>query len=369
MKILFASHSLVEEEYRKYLKELSNLGFEIKALCPDIWKECGEDKVVKEPVEKDGYVLYPVPVIFRNHIRSFFYRNDKLVKELVRDFMPDLVHIFEEPYSISAFQLINALKILKNRPKVVIQSFENIYTRQPFPFSWIEKYNLRFADAIISVPIEGRGLWQKKGFKNKIFNLPVGIDDEVFYKKETVKEGIIKICYIGRIVKEKGIPILVEAFNKLSSKYKNIELSLIGNGYLKKELLLRNKNLSIKFIDSVSNKELPALYSKMDILVLPSLTTKNWKEQFGRVLIEAMACGVAVIGSSSGEIANVISDSGIIFKEGSQEGLSAAMEELIENPKRLEEMKAKSLERVKNNYTWAKVGIKLKNIYDEITAK
>ena len=53
---------------------------------------------------------------------------------------------------------------------------------------------------------------------------------------------------------------------------------------------------------------------KLHALVLPSRTTPRWKEQFGRVLIEAMACGVPPVGSDSGEIPHVIDDAGLVFR-------------------------------------------------------
>jgi glycosyltransferase involved in cell wall biosynthesis len=66
----------------------------------------------------------------------------------------------------------------------------------------------------------------------------------------------------------------------------------------------------------VASLEAPRWLAALDCLVLPSRTTAHWKEQFGRVLIEAMACGVPVVGSSSGAIPTVIGDAGRVFPEG-----------------------------------------------------
>ena len=62
--------------------------------------------------------------------------------------------------------------------------------------------------------------------------------------------------------------------------------------------------------------EVPAVLRALDVLVLPSLTTPSWKEQFGRVLQEAMACAIPVVGSDSGEIPHVIGDAGLVTPEG-----------------------------------------------------
>ncbi len=72
-----------------------------------------------------------------------------------------------------------------------------------------------------------------------------------------------------------------------------------------------------------------------DVFVLPSLSRPNWLKQFGRVLIEAMACGVPVIGSTCGEIPNVLGEAGLIFPEGQVEALAACLCALLTNPARV----------------------------------
>jgi glycosyltransferase involved in cell wall biosynthesis len=72
----------------------------------------------------------------------------------------------------------------------------------------------------------------------------------------------------------------------------------------------------------VAYEEVPAFLRSLDALVLPSRTTPRWKEQFGRALAEAMACGVACLGSDSGAIPEVMGKGGLVFKEGDAKGLA-----------------------------------------------
>jgi L-malate glycosyltransferase len=72
---------------------------------------------------------------------------------------------------------------------------------------------------------------------------------------------------------------------------------------------------NIRVVNSIPSSQVPDYLNCMDCLVLPSCTIKKWKEQFGRILIETMACKVPVIGFDSGEIPNAIGDCGLIFKE------------------------------------------------------
>ena len=104
-----------------------------------------------------------------------------------------------------------------------------------------------------------------------------------------------------------------------------------------------------------ASTEMPKFYHAMDVIVLPSLKRKNWKEQFGRVLIEAMACQVPVVGSDSGEIPNVIGDAGIIFPEGNAEALRMHLDALMQDESRRAELGRRGRARVLANFTQARV--------------
>ena len=88
----------------------------------------------------------------------------------------------------------------------------------------------------------------------------------------------------------------------------------------------------VTFLGRSASTTMPAFYASLDVLVLPSRTTPTWREQFGRVLIEAMACETAVIGSDSGEIPHVIGDAGMTYPEGNIEALAARLVHLIGDP-------------------------------------
>jgi quercetin dioxygenase-like cupin family protein len=90
----------------------------------------------------------------------------------------------------------------------------------------------------------------------------------------------------------------------------------------------------------------PSRLAQLDALVLPSLTRPNWKEQFGRVLVEAMACGVPVVGSDSGEIPRVIGQAGLSFPEGDAGALRASLAELMGSERRRAELGARGRIRV-----------------------
>jgi glycosyltransferase involved in cell wall biosynthesis len=103
-------------------------------------------------------------------------------------------------------------------------------------------------------------------------------------------------------------------------------------------------------------------------LVLPSRTRPNWVEQFGRVLIEAMASGVPVVGSDSGEIPNVIGDAGLVFPEGDIGRLRAHLQSLIDDPGLWAALARRGRERVQARYTQARIAAETVQVYREVLA-
>jgi glycosyltransferase involved in cell wall biosynthesis len=104
----------------------------------------------------------------------------------------------------------------------------------------------------------------------------------------------------------------------------------------------------------------------MDILVLPSRTFPNWSEQFGRVLVEAMACGVCVVGSDAGEIPHVIGDAGLIFPEDNLERLRKHLQDLIDNAEGRQVFGDKGRRRVMERYTQSHIAQATLKVYRDL---
>jgi glycosyltransferase involved in cell wall biosynthesis len=111
---------------------------------------------------------------------------------------------------------------------------------------------------------------------------------------------------------------------------------------------------------------MPAYYHQLDTLVVPSRTRPNWKEQFGRVLVEAMACGVPVVGSDSGEIPHVIGDAGLIFPEDQIDVLRAHLARLLGNADLRADLARRGRERVLARFTQAQVAAQTYQVYRSV---
>ncbi|BAB76136.1 hypothetical protein DSM107007_51790 [Nostoc sp. PCC 7120 = FACHB-418] len=198
----------------------------------------------------------------------------------------------------------------------------------------------------------------------------LGIDETLFTPQAQLelaaKLGIqaneFVIGFVGRFVPEKGLLTLLQASTKLPLD-KTWKLLLLGRGSLQEELMKIATDNNIQdrviFIESVPHNEVVNYINLMSTLVLPSETTYNfktltsvgWKEQFGHVLIEAMACQVPVIGSDSGEIPHVIGDAGLVFPEGNVQALANCLLQLIEQPDLTKEIGERGYQKAMVKYT------------------
>jgi glycosyltransferase involved in cell wall biosynthesis len=169
------------------------------------------------------------------------------------------------------------------------------------------------------------------------------------------------------LVEEKGVQILLEAVAGLRDDW---ALRLIGDGPYLAELQALSTKLGLGrrviFEAYVPSREMPRRLNELDVLVLPSLTRRNWKEQFGRVLIEAMACEVPVIGSSSGEIPNLIGDAGLIFPEGDSQALRNALCKLMHDPDLRAELGQRGRARVLESYTQQRIAAETYVVYKQL---
>jgi len=151
-------------------------------------------------------------------------------------------------------------------------------------------------------------------------------------ERSRTNDELFTIGFAGRLIEAKGIRDLLAAVRRLDFPFR---LLVVGDGPLRGEIEATDLGAGVlELRKGVRSAEMPALYARMDLLVLPSRTTETWAEQFGKVLCEALLCGTPVIGSSSGEIPWVIETTGggRIFPEGDVDALAEAIAEMDADP-------------------------------------
>ena len=358
MKIFCVSHSSVIPTYRaKWRLLCRRKDVEMTLLLPKSWPEAGQRVFPSpQPPEVEGFRILTAPLVFEGRVKRHFY---PFFFNQVRKVQPDIIHVEEEPYSWAAWQAARAAR--KLGAKLVFFTWENLLDRFEFPHQHIRRYVLSRADHAIAGDQEAAQLLEKAQCPpSKTSVIPqYGVDPELFQKmdpgnlKKKLGLGTFTVGYVGRLVPEKGIHHLLEAFALLARPDSN--LLIVGNGPLRGELEAKAKGLGIGartlFVKAMGQQDLPLYLNCMEVLVLPSLTTPKWKEQFGRVIIEAQACEVPVIGSDSGAIPEVIEKAGFIFPEANAVVLKEDLEKLASSPGLRTDLARKGRQRVLENYT------------------
>ena len=125
---------------------------------------------------------------------------------------------------------------------------------------------------------------------------------------------------------------------------------------------------NVQFLGRRGSGDMAAFYQGLDVFVLPSRTQPNWMEQFGRVLVEAMACGVPVIGARSGEIPHVIGDAGLIVPEEDSDALRAGLLQLMQDDELRRDLGRRGRQRVLERFTQAQIAAETVDVYRSLSA-
>ena len=339
MKLLVVSHSCAIPVNRLLYAEIGRLtGWQISIVLPSNWKT--EYGVIADVgADQDGSLeLLPTPVFKPGNIILHAYRRSfgRLLKRL----NPDAIYVHHEPYALATAQ-VYLVNQLRTRKPIGFYSAQNIAKRYPPPFSWTEAMVLRQSSFSFPVSTEVENVFRNKGYTGRSTVLPLGVDLSVYRPQpdlDTLKSrlgcnGEVLIGHLGRIVPEKGLSTLLKSLSLIRDL--PWRLAMVGSGEFKErfdaeaaELGLSKRIVHAGF---VPHEQAPRYLSAFDVLVLPSETQPNWKEQFGRVVIEALACGTPVVGSDSGEIPNLIRDTGggLVFKERQPQELADRLATMI----------------------------------------
>ncbi len=365
MRVVMVSKACVVGQYQTKLEEIAkHKDIELTVVVPPFWR----DERGMLPLERahiNGYTLRVEPMRFNGKFHWHYYPT---LPRVLKEIRPHLVHIDEEPYNLATFLALRAARQVN--AKTLFFTWQNLHRRYPLPFAWMESYVLQNADHAIAGNADAVNVLRTKGYRKGVSVIPqFGVDPASFQIPSQRDANIFHIGYAGRLVPEKGIDILLRAVAMLSG---NWELRIVGSGPDLARLQSLARELQIDqrahFESPRPSVEMPAWYAQVDVVVQPSLTRPNWKEQFNRVLIEAMASGVPVIASTCGEMPNVVSNAGLIFPEGDVAGLATHLIHLQNDFARRIELVALGRARVQANFTQAKIAAETCAVYRQITA-
>lgn len=379
MRLLVVGHSFVTAFAQSKYVAMKKLApsLKLKILVPKQVPHPFMTYTCERAVELERDEVVPLTTIFpfRSNMTYLFWPGQ--LYTCMKEFHPDVIYIEEEPQALITAQTV----FLANRatPQAVICLFtwDNLYRRKRFPLNLIKRkldgYSLQRCAAVICGNREAEDLLRRqRGYGGLSAVLPqVGVDPEDHRPgpEESLRErlgmnGAVCIGYVGRLVPEKGVMLLMEALTSLESY--RWKLLLVGSGPLEGQIRAqwtRRFGNRIVHIPAVLHREVSQYLRCLDIFVLPSYATARWKEQFGLTLAQAMIAGVPAVGSSSGAIPEVLGPGGLVFAEGNVKGLAAALEELLASDEKRKDLGKRAQAFAIQNYTTQVVAARYLSVF------
>jgi len=279
----------------------------------------------------------------------------------------DIIHTAETYYhytiqAIKAKQKGLVKKIISTVWEIIPHNNEGIKGRREF-----KRLSYRYIDHFLAVTTLAREALIKEGIPpEKITVIPMGVDLDRFSPKvKKVESKIINILFVGRLVSEKGVGELAEAFDPIYKNNKNIQLTLIGCGPLTNYF---NNRPGI-IINKLPYSLIHQAYQHADIFCLPSRTSKYWQEQFGMVLVEALASALPIVTTATGAIKEVCSISAIYCQEKNSLDLKNKLEELVYNQKEREKLGQEARLRAEKYFDNQKIAQEIAKLYHHVCKK
>lgn len=372
MRTLIINSMFVNAIYRRCADEIGKLpGVDLTMLTTNGWRMNG-GVMPLDPVSVGApYRMVVGKAGWKGKENRGFYLSG--VAKAMRQTKPEVIFLMEEPFSLFAFEVLSLKQVLAPQAAVVFFTWNNLSLedfdyRPSIAYHSISNWTLPRLDSALTANESGVDVLRRSGFTGPVKRIGYGVDVDRFLSSEVSETKAVRdslsidesdrvIGYVGRLIPMKGVDLLISAFANLVRRTPGLKLLLLGGGESERELLAQASRLGIdhavRHVKTVPPHQVPAYVKALDYLVLPSRRQGMWEEQFGRVLVEAMAAGKIVIGSSSGAIPEVIGSAGFVFTEDDAQDLEAKIRRALslssEDDARLRQT---ARERAVNEFSW-----------------
>ena len=360
MRVLYISYGfMLQRAYQWKARALQRRCEAVYVLVPDEWREHWSGSLVTLEPGPLAQVPHSRARLLFNRDKHFALLRPAPLRRLLRDFRPNVVEFDNEPYNLGSGQVVAAVRRHAPDARVFLHAAQNILKRYPPPFNAIERYVFRHCGGVFARNVEAHRILEARGLdRSRIQLLGHGVSLEEFAEArrrqghDQVDAGAV--LYVGALTHQKGVDTLLRAF---AATAHCTRLTIVGDGPLRAQLQQLADDLGVRprvhFVGRVDQARLADQYASHGCLVLPSRTTPKLVEQFGRVLLEAMAAGCPVVASDSGNIPRVVGDAGIIFPEDDTLSLARHLDALAVSPQKRAHLRECALARVRSEYEWS----------------
>lgn len=356
LKILSIAHPAVSRDAGRlrYYPLGARSDVELHLVVPAVWYQFGRI-LVADPSDDPGITVHVMPIrLGRAGPMSWYLHYYPGLGRLIRELKPDVIHLWEEPWSFVAMQA----RLLKGPAAMVLEVDQNILKRLPPPFEFIRGNVLQNTDHILSRSPDATAVVRAKGYRGEVSSIGYGVDlvnfrPDVAPMMPRAVAPEFRIGYVGRLVEEKGLDDALDAMTQATTP---VTLAIMGEGPY--EGPLRQHVAELGLSDRVSFRgwgaptDVAAFLRSLDAMILLTRTTKSVREQFGRVIVEAQACGVPVIGSQGGAIPDVVGDGGWIIPERDPATLARLLDAIAADPQSLHAHSIAAQANVRDRFTY-----------------
>jgi glycosyltransferase involved in cell wall biosynthesis len=349
--------------WRHRERALADEGVDVALVAPRRWNEGG---AMVDLVVGPGEDVVEVPTVGHHPFR-FVERPWSLFRALRRHASVDVLDVHEEPAALATIETMLLARLAGCRAPVVCYSAQNLLKRYPAPFRWFERWVLRRVAAVHSCYADVEAVLRVKGFAGDVVNLGLGVDEERFGPagRRDGHEGRLRAGFVGRFTEQKGIFTLVSALVMVD----DVDVDFVGAGpqeaRLREAIEAHGLTGRARVHGYVDHDELPDWYRGLDVLVVPSIDRPNVREQFGRVIIEAMACGTPVIATDVGAFPDVADGAALVVPDGDARALAAAIERVRDEPALRADLAERGLVRAAD-FSWRQIAKRQAELYRHV---
>lgn len=352
MKVLRISHSSVVEAWRERERKMRDRGHQVRLISAGSWNEGGVNVPFRPRSDEDAAGAATIGT----HPALFLFDPRVLWRSFAQDW--DVLDIHEEAYALATAEVLAVRRLRhtwdrlrgRRRPPLgpfVLYSAQNLDKVYPLPIRWMERSILRRAGGLYVANLAATQIERRKGARGPVVLIPLGVDTDIFSPgpQPVGSDGRIVVGYAGRFTRQKGVDVLLRAV----ADNPEVTVLLAGAGPEEANLRALAAPLGdrVRFVGSLGLTELVHFYRSLTVLAVPSVNAPGLVEQFGRVAVEAMACGTPVIATRTGSLADIVEGAGLVIPTDDVGALREAIVQVGSDPAFAAELRSAGVGRAR----------------------